>query len=59
MTTLALPTVEDEGALAFQIGRRLHIYRPYGFAFCLYKFGSVPHDKWVRGYTRIFEAVSR
>lgn len=56
---LALPTIEDEGARAFQIGRRLHLYRPYGFAFCPYKPGSTQRINWLRGYARIFEAVSR
>jgi ribosome modulation factor len=59
MTTLALPTTEDEGALAFQIGRRAKLYRPYGFAFCPYHQGTTQRINWLRGYQRIFEAVSR
>lgn len=56
---LALPSIEDEGARAFQVGRRVASYLPYGFAFCPYKPGSTMHDNWVRGYVKIFDAVSR
>jgi len=56
---IVLPSVEDEGAKAFQIGRRVGTYRPYGFAFCPYKPGSTLHDSWMRGYVEIFDAVSR
>lgn len=56
---LALPSIEDEGARAFQIGRRVSTYRPYGFAFCPYKPGSTMHDNWICGYVKIFDAVSR
>lgn len=59
MPALALPTIEDEGARAFQTGRRMKLYRPYGFAFCPYQQGSAQRINWLRGYTRIFDAVSR
>jgi hypothetical protein len=53
------PSVEDDGVMAFRIGRRANLYRPYGFAFCPYDRGTTLHANWLQGYARAFNAVSR
>lgn len=56
---LCIPSVEDDGFAAFQLGRRAGIYRPYGFAFCPYDRGTTLHANWVKGYAKAFNSVTR
>ncbi|WP_454751665.1 hypothetical protein [Cupriavidus necator] len=56
---LNIPSIEDDGFKAFQIGRRATAYRPYGFAFCPHDRGTTLHANWVKGYAKAFNAVPR
>lgn len=57
---IRLPEVENEGAAAFERGRRqctdaLH----YGFAFSPYEHGSVLHANWLNGYCATWQEAGQ
>lgn len=56
---IPFPSVEDDGVMAFRLGRRAQVYRPNGFAFCPYDRGTTLHANWVQGYAKAFNALTR